>query len=63
MYIIKNTKMSHRGEYEITSINNKFIQQKKCSYSILKQRWADAGTLNSYHATNTLVYIEKKDDE
>ena len=58
--IIEQAKMSDRGEYEITSINNQFIEQKSCSYSILEERWADAGTLDSYHTTNTLVYIEKK---
>jgi len=59
--VIEHAKMSDRGEYEITSINNNFIQQGTCGWTILEERWADAGTLNSYHATNTLVYIEKKD--
>ena len=60
--IIEHADMSDRGEYEITSINNKFIEEGTCSYSILEERWADAGTLNSYHSTNALVYMEKKGD-
>jgi len=58
--IIEDVQISDRGEYEITSINNAFIDQGKCSYSILEERWADAGTLNSYHSTNALVFMEKK---
>jgi len=60
--VIEHAKMSERGEYEITSINNKFISEKTCDYSILEERWADAGTLNSYHATNALVFMESKGD-
>ena len=60
--VIEGVKVSDRGEYEITSTNNVFIEQGKCSYSILEERWADAGTLNSYHSTNALVFMEKKGD-
>jgi len=60
---IEHIKKSDRGEYEITSINNKFIDEGTCTYSILEERWADAGTLSSYHSTNTLIYIEKKGSE
>jgi len=61
--VIEHAKKSDRGEYEITSINNKFIQQGTCGWTILEERCADAGTLNSYHTTNTLVYVEKKDQQ
>lgn len=56
--VLENAPMSDRGEYEITAINNVFVRRRTCSYSILEERWADAGTMNSYHATNALVYLE-----
>jgi len=56
---IENIKMSDRGEYEITSVNNVFIQNNSCGYAILEDRWSDAGTMDSYHATNWLMYKEK----
>jgi len=56
--IIENSTPSERGEYEITSINNEFIKNESCGYTILKARWADAGTMDSYHNTNILVYNE-----
>ena len=61
--IIKSAPMSKRGEYEITSINNRFVEQGTCGYSILQDRWVDAGTLDSYHVTNTLIYGEKLNNE
>ena len=54
--IIEKTKISDRGEYEITSVNNLFIENNSCSYSILKQRWSDAGTMESYHKTSWSLY-------
>ena len=53
---IKNSKPSDRGEYEITTINNVFIENGSCGYAVLKERWSDAGTMDSYHATNWAVY-------
>tara|TARA_R110002167_G_scaffold71952_5_gene202815 strand:- start:3999 stop:4721 length:723 start_codon:yes stop_codon:yes gene_type:complete len=47
---------SPRGEYEITSVNNVFIKKGKCDYAILKNSWADAGTMNSYHKTSWLMH-------
>lgn len=53
--VIEKIKISERGEYEITSVNNFFINNGKCSYSILKNSWSDAGTMESYHLTNAYV--------
>lgn len=57
--VIDNVKMSNRGEYEITELNNIFINKSQCNYSVLKKRWADAGTMDSYHKTSNLVYSER----
>ena len=56
--VINNIGASDRGEYEITSVNNVFIQNKECGHAILKERWVDAGTMDSYHNTNWLMYKE-----
>ncbi len=57
--IIESVEKSPRGEYEITSVNNCFVKDNSCEYIILKDRWTDAGTMDSYHATNTAVYNER----
>ena len=49
---------SPRGEYEITNVNNTFIESGQCSHATLKTRWADAGTMDSYHNTNWSMYKE-----
>tara|TARA_R100000008_G_scaffold86740_1_gene81266 strand:- start:3243 stop:3965 length:723 start_codon:yes stop_codon:yes gene_type:complete len=54
--IIETMQPSERGEYEITSVNNVFIKKHNCGYATLKERWSDAGTMDSYHATNWAVY-------
>ena len=57
--ILEEIGPSERGEYEISSVNNAFIERTSCDYVMLKERWADAGTMDSYHATNSLVYNER----
>jgi len=57
--IIEKTTPSDRGEYEISTVNNVFLESFLCDYVILQERWADAGTMDSYNSTNTLVYNEK----
>ena len=57
--IIDEIPVSDRGEYEISTVNNFFIDRKQCSYMVLKDRWADAGTMDSYHSTNWSMYKER----
>jgi len=57
--VIERITLSDRGEYEITAVNNIFIEMSSCEYAILEDRWADAGTMESYHLTNSLVYNEE----
>jgi len=54
--IIETTEKSVRGEYEISSVNNMLIKSGKCSYAVLKDSWTDAGTMDSYHKANSLIY-------
>ena len=56
---IEQVEVSDRGEYEITSVNNILIGQGPCGYSVLEGLWSDAGTMDSYHTTNWLMYNEK----
>ena len=45
--IIRKLKPSNRGELEITDVNNDYIKQKIMGYSVLKDKWTDAGTFDS----------------
>ena len=54
--IVKNIKPSARGEYEITSVNNEYIKRGKLEYNIVKGRWMDTGTFESYLEANKILY-------
>lgn len=54
--IIKTIKPSGRGEYEITSVNNEYIKNQELKYDIVKGRWVDTGTFESYLEANELLY-------
>jgi glucose-1-phosphate thymidylyltransferase len=50
---VKDLKPSHRGELEITDVNNAYIKEGKMRYDILDGWWTDAGTFESLlHASN-----------
>jgi glucose-1-phosphate thymidylyltransferase len=52
---IKKLKPSHRGELEITDINNMYLKQGLLKYNILKGFWTDCGAFNSLLRANILV--------
>ncbi len=54
--IIRIIKPSDRGEYEITSVNNVYINDQELKYDIVKGRWVDSGTFESYFEANGLLY-------
>ena len=56
--VINNTKKSLRGEYEISSVNNSYIEKGVADFSILDGGWVDAGTMDAYHRTNRIKYDE-----
>jgi len=52
---IKKLQKSDRGEYEITDVNNMYVEQGTVSAHVMTGWWTDAGTHSSYHAANELV--------
>ncbi|OGN09738.1 MAG: spore coat protein [Candidatus Yanofskybacteria bacterium RIFCSPHIGHO2_02_FULL_41_11] len=53
--VIKNLKPSNRGEYEITDVNNYYINKNTMDFIKVKKFWVDAGTFDSLHQANILV--------
>lgn len=53
--IIKTLKPSHRGELEITDVNNRYIEQGLMTWDVLEGWWTDAGTFESLLRANQLV--------
>jgi len=45
--IISRTKKSTRGEYEITAVNNIYVEERQLEYGFVKGRWTDAGTFET----------------
>ncbi len=59
----KSIEPSARGEYEITTINNKYLQDKKLKVAVLDRgfAWLDTGTFDSLSdATEYVRVIEKR---
>jgi len=53
--IIKTLKPSHRGELEITDVNNEYIRKGTLRYDYLEGWWTDAGTFDSLLRASNLV--------
>ncbi|MDX1642184.1 MAG: sugar phosphate nucleotidyltransferase [Balneolaceae bacterium] len=54
--LISNLEPSRRGEFEITDVNNHYIESGTMKYSILDGWWTDAGTPESYKVANNLAH-------
>ena len=53
--IIRRMGISPRGEYEITSVNNQYIQIGQLEYDIVEGDWTDAGTFESLAEANAMM--------
>jgi glucose-1-phosphate thymidylyltransferase len=53
--IIDTLMPSHRGELEITDVNNAYIQAGTCTYAVLDGWWTDAGTFPSLRRAGELA--------
>jgi glucose-1-phosphate thymidylyltransferase len=61
--IAKKIEPSHRGEYEITTVNDVYLQNKKLKVAVLDRgfAWLDTGTFDSLSdATEYVRVIEKR---
>ncbi|MGD2095161.1 MAG: sugar phosphate nucleotidyltransferase [Phycisphaerales bacterium] len=56
--IIRSLKPSARGEFEITHVNEAYIEKGRLAYDILDGWWTDAGTFESLNKANELVVNE-----
>ncbi|HLH38248.1 MAG TPA: sugar phosphate nucleotidyltransferase [Bryobacteraceae bacterium] len=51
----RNLKPSHRGELEITDVNNAYIAEGTMTFALLDGWWTDAGTFDSLLRATNLV--------
>jgi len=54
--IIRRIQPSKRNEYEITSVNNEYIKNGTLQHDIVKGKWMDTGTFESYLEANKILY-------
>jgi len=53
--ILPTLKLSARGQYEITDVNNAYVERGQLEYDILPFGWSDAGTPESlFRATEMM---------
>lgn len=61
---IRRQKVSDRGEFEITDVNNEYIKRSEMQYDILECDWTDAGTFESLgFATQLLLKVDNEIQE
>jgi len=53
--IIRGIKPGPRGELEITSVNNAYLERKQLGYDVYEGAWTDAGTFESYLLANQMM--------
>ncbi len=54
--ILRAVKPSPRGEMEITSVNNAYIERNQLLFDVCEGRWTDAGTFDSWMEASRLMF-------
>jgi glucose-1-phosphate thymidylyltransferase len=54
--ILPTLGMSDRGQYEITDVNNIYLQAGQLQYDIVAGHWSDAGTHESLHRASQIAW-------
>lgn len=57
--IVRTLRPSHRGELEITDVNNHYVARGEMTFDVLKGTWTDAGTFESLWFANSVMFGEK----
>jgi glucose-1-phosphate thymidylyltransferase len=57
--LIRTLTPSSRGEFEISEVNNRYIERGELRYDILDGWWSDAGTFESLFRAGQLVAAER----
>ena len=52
---IRRLKPSARGEFEITDVNNMYLEKDQLYYNVLKGNWTDCGTFHSLYRANVIM--------
>ena len=60
--VAKNLKLSERGEYEITDVNNHYLKNNKLKVNLLSRGsvWLDTGTVKSLFQANMYIEVVEK---
>ncbi|OPX65127.1 MULTISPECIES: sugar phosphate nucleotidyltransferase [unclassified Methanoregula] len=64
--VIQTIKPSDRGELEITSVNNWYVEHDALTYNMINGEWTDAGTFESLMQANRMLFAVNniiQDDE
>jgi glucose-1-phosphate thymidylyltransferase len=56
---IRQTEPSARGELEITTVNNRYIDAGLLQYDVCHGEWTDAGKFESYHDANRILHAQE----
>lgn len=54
--ILPTLQLSERGQYEITDVNNAYLQAGQLQYDIFAGHWSDAGTAESLHRASEIAW-------
>ena len=60
LIFIRTVEPSARGEYEITAVNNIYIEREQLEYSFLEGEWVDAGTFDSFAEAHRILLNRKE---